>query len=175
MNAFVDYLVSNWEVNGCVGIEKRFGHIKKIKTEKKTGDEMVEHIVTVGLKWYDKDNRLLMSDGVKFVNNILNENDKKKKLIKISGDELENRFMVAKNDILDVIREEYQEKINDINGKMKDLNGYFDKDGVAMSREFRGEHVEMNKKNVKKNKNKEITLVKIDKSVEKKIKKAFDM
>ena len=175
MNAFVDYLVSNWEVNGCVGIEKRFSHIKKIKIEKKTGDEMVEHIVTVGLRWYDKDNRLLMSDGVKFVNNMLNGNDKKKKLIKISGDELENRFMVAKNDILDVIEAEIKYKILELNDKKYALVGYRNEDRVGISREFSGEHVEMNKKNDKKNKSKEITLVKIDKNVEKKIKKAFDM
>ena len=172
MNGFIDYLVGNWEVNGCVGIEKRFGHMKKIKIDKKSDTEIVQHILAVGLKFFDKDNNLLKSESVKFVNNTLNANDKKKKLINISGDELENKFMFAKNDILNVINGEYRDKINEINLKLSDLMSYYDKDSVVTNKEFKGERVEINKRTKK-----DIAIDKkiVDDSNKNKNKKQFEM
>ena len=174
MNGFVDFLVSNWDVNGCVGIEKKFGHSRKFKTDKKSDVETVEHIVTVGLKWFDKDNRLLFSDGIKFVNNLLSKNEKKK-LHRISGDELENKFMVAKNDILDVILDEYLRKILELNDKKYALVGYRNEDKVGTSREFSGEHVEIvGGKTSGKKSGKKIEIIQVG-TVGKKVKKEFDM
>ena len=102
MNSFVDYLTSNWEVEGCVGVEKRYTHDLKMKTDKKSDKEVVEHTVGVGLKFYDKDNKMLMSESIKFVNNVLN-GVSKKKIINIAPAELENRFMAAKREIAGVI------------------------------------------------------------------------
>ena len=177
MEEFNNYLVSNWKVDGTVGVEKRFVHVRKIGFDKKLERERVDHIISVGLKYYDKDNLCLGTYSVKFVNNSLN-NGSKKKLINISSDELENRFMVAREMILNIVEAEYREKINELNGKVNDVNDYRDKDRIGCSKEFSGPRVRLlesrKKRDAELKKNKEIV---VEKSVsdEKKSKKDFDM
>lgn len=183
MLGFIDYLVGNWTVSGCVGVEKRFSHVKKSKIDKKSDKEVVEHVLTIGLKFFDKDNNLLRSESIKFVNNVLNGSDKKNKLINISGDELENKFMFAKEEILNVINTEYRGKIDEINSKMSDLMSYYDRDGVAINKEFKGERIDIvpndaGKKKTMRTKGtnkKEIKIEKLGVDVKKTNKKQFDM
>ena len=176
MDEFNNYLVSNWKIDGTVGVEKRYVHVRKIGFDKKLERERVDHIVSVGLKYYDKDNLCLGTYSVKFINNCLN-NGSKKKLINISGDELENRFMVAREMILNVVESEYREKINEINGKVSDLNDYRDKDRIGCNKEFSGPRVRLlesrKKRDAELKKNKEII---VEKSAgNEKNKKEFDM
>ena len=142
MEEFTSYLIGNWKVDGTVGVEKRFAHVRKIGFDKKLEKERIDHVIMVGLKYFDKDNNCLNSVGVKFVNNSLNVGSKKK-LINISGDELENRFMVAREAILDVVEAEYREKINEFNGKVNDVNDYREKDRIGCNKEFLGPRVRL--------------------------------
>ena len=151
MKSFVDYLVGNWEVNGCVSIEKKFSHVRKVGLDKKTERERVNHIVNVGLRFFDKDNKLLKSESVKFENNLLC-NASKKKLINISDEELNNRFMSAKGEIIGIIRYGYDQKIIEIDSKVNDLMSYVDNESVVIPAEFKGEHIELGERKVKKNK-----------------------
>ena len=142
MNSFVEYLQSNWEVDGCVGVEKRYTHDLKVKVDKKSDKEVVEHTVGVGLKFYDKDNKMLMSESIKFVNNVL-DGVSKKKIINIAPAELENRFMAAKREIAGVIMEDYMERLNVINGKVRMLKSYCDDDSLGCAAIFKGERIEV--------------------------------
>ena len=155
MKSFVDYLVSNWEVNGCVSIEKKFAHSRKVGIDKKSERERINHIVNVGLRFFDKDNKLLKSESVKFENNLLCAASKKK-LINISDEELNNRFMSAKSEILGIIRYGYDQKMMEIDSKMNELMSYADNDSVVIPAEFKGEHIELSDKKVKVKKNKAV-------------------
>ena len=147
---FEEYLTSNWKVEGCVGIEKKYSHSLKRGVDKKTEREMINHNVVIGLKYFDKDNVLLKSVSVKFVNNELCT-PSMKKLVNIAPAELTNRFMTAKREIIERIMEEYDYKRNEIVEKMKDLMNYSDDDSVGCNSEFKGERIEVGGK-VKKSK-----------------------
>ena len=155
MNSFVEYLVSNWNVGGCVSIEKRYTHDMKMRVDKKSEEEIVEHVVNVGLKFYDKDNKLLQSESIKFVNNVLN-GISKKKIINIAPSELENKFMAAKTEIAEVIMEEYYEKLEVLNGKVRMLKSYCDVDSLGCTGVFRGERIEIAKKGAMKESKKSV-------------------
>ena len=142
MKSFVEYLVGNWEVVGCVSIEKKFSHMRKVGMDKKTELERINHCITVGLRFFDKDNKLLNSESVKFVNNLICKASEKR-LINISGDELNNRFMGAKGEIIGIIRCGYIEKMNELKSKLDDVTDYGDGDIVGINKEFKGEHIEI--------------------------------
>ena len=135
MDNFVSYLVGNWNVNGSVSIEKRYVHVRKTIFDRILKMEREVHVVSVGLKYYDKDNICLGTYGVKFVDNYLNAGSKKK-LVNISPDELENRFGVARDAILDVIEADYKERIRELNGKVSDIGSYRERDRIGISKEF---------------------------------------
>jgi len=150
MDAFVQYLVSNYNVEGCTSIEKKYTHSMKIVIDK-TENERIEHSVNVALRFFDKDNKLLLSDSIKFVNNLLTAASKKK-MKNISDKELENRFMRAKDSILNIIKDGYMDKITDLNVKIGELYRYLGKDTVGCNAEFSGEHIELTEQTKKKNK-----------------------
>ena len=150
MNVFNDYLVSNWSVDGAASIEKKYSHSVKVSVDKKSQRERKNHGVLISLKWFDKDNKLLMNDSVKFVNNLVNA-PTKKKLNNISSDELENMFMRAKPEILNVIKEDYLEKMAELDYKLGELDSYYDFNTPGCNKEFKGEHIETGEK-VKKQK-----------------------
>ena len=150
MDEFVQYLVGNYNVEGCTSIEKRYTHSMKITIDK-SENERIDHSVGVALRFFDKDNELLLSDSIKFVNNLLTAASKKK-LKNISDKELENRFMRAKNSILNIIKDGYMDKITDLNVKIGELHRYLGKDTVGCNAEFSGEHIELKETERKKNK-----------------------
>ena len=142
MNVFNDYLVSNWSVDGVASIEKKFTHSVRVSVDKKTERERNDHGVLCGLKWFDKDNKLLASESIKFVNNLLNA-PSKKKLGNISTEELENMFMRAKPEILNLIKEDYMEKMAELDYKLGELEVYYDFDTPGCNKEFKGEHIQL--------------------------------
>ena len=142
MNMFEEYLTSNWTVEGAVGIEKKYSHSLKKGVDKKTEREILNHNVVIGLKYFDKNNVLLKSESIKFVNNELCTASKKK-LINIAPAELTNRFMAGKQEIVERIMYEYDNKKYEIVEKMKDLMNYSDTDSVGCNAEFKGERVEI--------------------------------
>lgn len=151
MIGFADYLVSNWIVDTCVGIEKKYSHSMKVSVDKKTEREKVDHNIVIGLKFYNKDNVLLKSESIKFVNNELCTASKKK-MVNISPDELTNRFMNAKREIVGWIMNDYRIKIGEIEMKVHNLSEYEDVDSLGCNAEFKGERIELGKKIEKKNK-----------------------
>ena len=142
MNVFNEYLFSNWSVDGVGSIMEKFTHSVVVSVDKKSKLERKDHFLVIGLKWFDKDNKLLMSDSIKFVNNLLNA-PSKKKLENISTEELENMFMRAKPEILNLIKEDYMEKMAELDYKLGELESYYDFDTPGCNKEFKGEHIQL--------------------------------
>jgi len=156
MNVFSEYLFSNWSVDGVGSIMEKFTHsvvISVVKGPKGSAcpdRERKDHVLLIGLKWFDRKHKLLASESIKFVNNLLNA-PSKKKLNNISSDELENMFMRAKPEILNVIKEDYTKKMEELDYKLGELDSYYDFDTPGCNKEFKGEHIEVGEK-VKKQK-----------------------
>ena len=78
MNVFNEYLFSNWSVDGVGSIMEKFTHSVVVSVDKKSKLERKDHFLVIALKWFDKEHKVLASDSIKFMNNLLNAQSKKK-------------------------------------------------------------------------------------------------
>ena len=142
---FEQYVISECKVDNQAAVEIKYTHNISIKKA------VINHMITMNLKFYDKNVKLLKTCALKFVNNVLAPSYAKK-LININPGELNNKFMSAKEDIIKVIHAEYEEKMHELVEKMNQLN-QFSKSQFSIEDKFRGElikPVEQEVKNKKK-------------------------
>ena len=145
MDNFEQYVISEFKVDNQAAVEIKYTHNVSIKKA------VINHMITMNLKFYDKNVKLLKTCALKFVNNVLAPSYAKK-LININPGELNNKFMSAKEDIIKVIHAEYEEKMHELVEKMNQLN-QFSKSQFSIEDKFRGElikPVEQEVKNKKK-------------------------
>ena len=115
---FENYVIGEFKVDTQAAIEIKYSYSYKIDKS------MVKnHTITMNLKFYNENAKLLKSSMLKFTNNLLPKSYAKK-LININPGELTNKFMSAKKEIVDIIRSEYEGELTKINMKMKELNSY---------------------------------------------------
>ena len=140
MNTFQEYLISEYKVNDYAAVEFKYSHSFNIKNDKKTDVNIKQHNIHVNIKFYDKNLKLLLSSNIKFVNNELAKVSEKK-LINISPAELNNRFMIARTEIVNKILDELILKRGEIDDKIILINSYLGKsnDNIAISDIFKGE------------------------------------
>ena len=145
MDNFEQYVISEFKVDNQAAVEIKYTHNISIKKA------VINHMITMNLKFYDKNVKLLKTCTLKFVNNVIAPSYAKK-LININPGELNNKFMSAKEDIIKVIHAEYEEKMHELVEKMNQLN-QFSKSQFSIEDKFRGElikPVEQEVKNKKK-------------------------
>lgn len=125
MQEFKNYIIQEFRdlAPNYAAVEFKFNHSTKTKFEKKTDKKFNIDIIKVGVRFYDKDLTELTSQMIQFDNNEISVN-KAKSLVKITREELNNKFKAARNDICKEIAKEYSEKLRDFNDRMKILNDY---------------------------------------------------
>ena len=141
---FEQYVISEFKVDNQAAVEIKYTHNISIKKA------VINHMITMNLKFYDKNVKLLKTCTLKFLNNVIAPSYAKK-LININPGELNNKFMSAKEDIIKVIHAEYEEKMHELVEKMNQLN-QFSKSQFSIEDKFRGEMVEMAPNEVKNKK-----------------------
>ena len=134
---FEQYVISEFKVDNQAAVEIKYTHNVSVKVTKNAAFD--NYTITMTLKFYDKNVKLLKTCALKFVNNVLAPSYAKK-LININPGELNNKFMSAKEDIIKVIHAEYEEKMNEIVEKMNQLKQYGVKQ-FGIEDKFRGELV----------------------------------
>lgn len=123
MQAFKEYLISEYQVNDATSIMITFTHSSTVKTDRKSGSAIVVHTIGVTIKFYDKDMNMLQKASIKFVNNKLPKKTRES-LVNIAPDELENRFVAAKRDIANEIYDDYITKRELLDAKINALMYY---------------------------------------------------
>jgi hypothetical protein len=147
MNAFKDYVISEFKIDGTTSISFKFSHVLTTKIDKATKKIMNNHTINVVAQFYDKDLNLLRKETLKFVNNVLTKKDAER-LVNIAPKELENRFNFARRDIVGEIKDDYLSKMRDINDKIEALNMYENVRGnETIPSEFKGELVQFKDSN----------------------------
>ena len=141
---FEQYVISEFKVDNQAAVEIKYTHNVSAK------NTTINYTITMTLKFYDKNVKLLKTCTLKFLNNVIAPSYAKK-LININPGELNNKFMSAKEDIIKVIHAEYEEKMNEIVEKMNQLKQYGVKQ-FGIEDKFRGEMVEMKENEVKNKK-----------------------
>lgn len=141
---FEQYVISEFKVDNQAAVEIKYTHNISIKKA------VINHMITMNLKFYDKNVKLLKTCALKFVNNVLAPSYAKK-LININPGELNNKFMSAKEDIIKVIHAEYEEKMHELVEKMNQLN-QFSKSQFSIEDKFRGELIKPIEQEVKNKK-----------------------
>ena len=114
---FEQYVISEFKVDNQAAVEIKYTHNVSAK------NTTINYTITMTLKFYDKNVKLLKTCALKFVNNVLAPSYAKK-LININPGELNNKFMSAKEDIIKVIHAEYEEKMHELVEKMNQLNQF---------------------------------------------------
>ena len=160
---FEQYVISDCKVDNQAAVEIKYTHNISIKKA------VINHMITMNLKFYDKNVKLLKTCTLKFLNNVIAPSYAKK-LININPGELNNKFMAAKNDIINIIKAEYEEKRNELDEKINQLNE-FGKGQFGIEDQFRGELVKVKENRCSKPGN---ALMKQD-SQSPKNKKSYDM
>ena len=141
---FEQYVISEFKVDNQAAVEIKYTHNVSAK------NTTINYTITMTLKFYDKNVKLLKTCALKFVNNVLAPSYAKK-LININPGELNNKFMSAKEDIIKVIHAEYEEKMNEIVEKMNQLKQYGVKQ-FGIEDKFRGELIKPIEQEVKNKK-----------------------
>ena len=144
MDNFEQYVISEFKVDNQAAVEIKYTHNVSAK------NTTINYTITMTLKFYDKNVKLLKTCALKFVNNVLAPSYAKK-LININPGELNNKFMSAKEDIIKVIHAEYEEKMNEIVEKMNQLKQYGVKQ-FGIEDKFRGELIKPIEQEVKNKK-----------------------
>ena len=130
MEAFEQYLLSEYQLPQNVVCNKfNYSHSSKNKVDKKSNRPITNHIINVKIESFDDKHNLISSHSEKFIDGNIYRT-KQNKLINISPAELNNKFSFAKSSIINVIKSEYQNKLNDIQEKIKELDTYCRVDGV---------------------------------------------
>ena len=147
MNAFKDYVISEFKVDGTTSISFKFSHTLTTKFDKATKKLLNNHTINVVAQFYDKDLNLLRKETLKFINNVLTKKDAER-LVNIAPKELENRFNFARRDIVGEIKDDYLSKMRDINDKIEALNMYENvRINETIPSEFKGELVQFKDSN----------------------------
>ena len=141
---FEQYVISEFKVDNQAAVEIKYTHNVSIKKA------VINHMITMNLKFYDKKVKLLKTCTLKFLNNVIAPSYAKK-LININPGELNNKFMAAKEDIIKVIHAEYEEKMHELVEKMNQLN-QFSKSQFSIEDKFRGELIKPIEQEVKNKK-----------------------
>ena len=141
---FEQYVISECKVDNQAAVEIKYTHNISIKKA------VINHMITMNLKFYDKNVKLLKTCTLKFLNNVIAPSYAKK-LININPGELNNKFMSAKEDIIKVIHAEYEEKMHELVEKMNQLN-QFSKSQFSIEDKFRGELIKPIEQEVKNKK-----------------------
>ena len=141
---FEQYVISEFKVDNQAAVEIKYTHNISIKKA------VINHMITMNLKFYDKNVKLLKTCTLKFLNNVIAPSYAKK-LININPGELNNKFMSAKEDIIKVIHAEYEEKMHELVEKMNQLN-QFSKSQFSIEDKFRGELIKPIEQEVKNKK-----------------------
>ena len=89
---FEQYVISEFKVDNQAAVEIKYTHTISIKKA------VINHMITMNLKFYDKNVKLLKTCTLKFLNNVIAPSYAKK-LININPGELNNKFMSAKEDL----------------------------------------------------------------------------
>ena len=141
LESFQDYLKSEFKID-YAAVEFKYSHSITLKVDKPTNKLLTYNNILVGVNFYDKNLKLLESANYKFVNNVL-ARSYEKKLINIAPAELNNKFMIARRDIVQKIRTELLDKEAEIKNKLQSLNAYVgvENQNVAISDEFKGEQI----------------------------------
>ena len=123
MQDFKSELIKEFDIKDYAAIEFRFNHSLKNSFDKKANINITKNNILVNVKFYDKTAKLIFSGNIKFINDKL-ANVSEKKLKNISPEELNKKFINAKNDIINSIAEDINTKINDLNERLNILNNY---------------------------------------------------
>ena len=144
MEAFRDYVKAEYNnVQGYVSTQFTFTHTSTVKIDKASQRPVVQHTISVRVQFYDKDMNLLHKAAIKFVNNKLPKKAKES-LVNISPDELENRFMAARREIVEEIFMDYDTKRRLIDIKIEALQQYLpDASLNVIPEEFNGERIQI--------------------------------
>lgn len=143
MQEFKDYIIDEYRnlASGFVGVEFKFSHTSGTKLDKKTEVYVRQDVIRVNVKFYNKDIQLLLSRSLQFDNNVLPKSVSNK-LVNISPDELNNRFLKARDEICSEIMKEYQLSETEIKEKIEELNKYCGGSiNTVTPPEFKGESI----------------------------------
>ena len=144
MESFEQYLLQEYKDISYNVVNFQYSHNTSIKMAKKTNIPIKQNTVFVNIKFYNKNVDLIKSVNIKFVNNILAKVCEKK-LVNIAPSELNNKFMIARGEIIKTIYDKLAIKYNKIKSKINDLNDYRGKpnDSIAINYEFKGEQIDI--------------------------------
>ena len=130
MDQFEQYLLSEYQLSSNVVCNSfKYTHSAKNKVDKSSNRPITNHIINVKIESYDDKHNLISTHSEKFIDGKI-QRTKQNKLINISPDELNNKFGFAKSNIINVIKSDYQNKLNDIQDKIKELDSYCRADGI---------------------------------------------
>ena len=136
MEDFISYLLTEYQLSTTAICHKvNFTHSTKNKIDKLTKRPIINNIISVKIECFDKDHKLILSKNEKFVDGEI-QRTKNNKLVNISPDELNNKFSFAKSSICGIIKNELEQKRNDLINKIDDLNSYCGNANTVIPQEF---------------------------------------
>ena len=136
---FESYVKSNWKdvIADAVSCGIKYSHSSREAKDKKSDATIINNTINMTLSWFDKDNKLLRSEKLAFLNDDMTKTYDKKMLI-INRKELVNKFRNAKKDIVKLIIDEKQEKIAKLNSDIINLTRYLGREDDIIPREMKG-------------------------------------
>ena len=121
MEDFENYIKQEYNNYSIANIKYKYNIF--IKLDKTTKNPIKQYNIFVNVKFYDNNLKILQSLNLKFINDKLNKTSANK-LHNIKSDDLNNKFILAKSDIVDNIRGELTMKIDKFKLKLNEINEY---------------------------------------------------
>ena len=117
MQEFEQYVKSNWNVPEATSCGITYTH--SVRTAKK----VINHSINLTISWRDKDNNLIKTEKLAFVNDDMSKTYDKK-MFTINRKELVNKFRLAKTAIVHKIIAEKQAKAMVLQDEIASLENY---------------------------------------------------
>ena len=123
MQAFEDYIKSNYKIPNTTSCGITYNYTTRNTQDKKSKVYIKNHVITMKLTWFDKDNKQLYSERIVFQNDTLTKASEKH-CHTISPTEVTNQFRVAKPYIIQTLIKIKQTKLESLYYDIALLNEY---------------------------------------------------
>ena len=123
MQDFETYIKSNYIIPEATACGINYTYTTKTSADRKSKTTIKHHIVTMKLIWFDKDSKQLGTERLVFQDDTLTKSSEKQ-CKTISPTEATNRFRIAKSQIVQLLINVRQSKINDLQHDIHALSQY---------------------------------------------------
>ena len=134
MQEFENYVKSNYNIPGATACAVKYTFTTRDTIDKASKISIIIYTIVMKMTWFDKCGQQLQTEKLIFVNDTLSKSSEKC-CFTIAPSEVSNKFRVAKREIICMLSNAKQEKIDELKQEQALLNKYLGTESAIIPNE----------------------------------------